>query len=260
MKAKKKYGQHFLVNEGAIEQIADAILKHLPVCKNIAEIGPGKGAISKKLTASDAALKFVEIDPDMVYYLIQNLGIDPNSIVQENILDTNPHKIFDGEPFILSGNYPYNISSQILFWMMSAHEIIPVMIGMFQKELAVRICASPGNKQYGILSVLVQAIYDVRIILKLSAGSFSPPPKVDSAVIECIKKPNLVIDYNQKLFRRIVKATFNHRRKMISNTLKSMVADRTVFEKEIFKKRPEHLSVEDFIYLTNFLEGNIVKS
>jgi len=258
LKAKKKYGQHFLVNEGAIEQIADAIAKAAINCKKIVEVGPGKGAISSKLMVSGNAIKFIEIDPDMVYVLINNLNIDPESIVQQNILDTNPFELHDGQPFVLAGNYPYNISSQILFWMMSAHDFIPEMIGMFQKEVAVRICSQPGNKQYGILSVLVQAIYDVKIILRLSAGSFNPPPKVDSAVIRCSKKPNLVIDYNQKLFKRIVKATFNHRRKMISNTLKGIVKDESVFEQEIFRKRPEHLSVEDFIYLTNLLDGNTV--
>ena len=258
MKAKKKYGQHFLINEGAIEQISNAILSSAKGIKNITEVGPGKGAISSRLITSDNQIKFIEIDPDMVYYLIKNLNIDPDHIVQENILDTNPYELFNGEPFVLSGNYPYNISSQILFWMMSAHEIIPEMIGMFQKEVAVRICSEPGNKQYGILSVLVQAIYDVKIILKLSAGSFSPPPKVDSAVIRCSTKPNLVIDYNQKLFKRIVKATFNHRRKMISNTLKGIVKDESVFKEEIFRQRPEHLAVKDFIYLTNLLEGNVV--
>ena len=238
--------------------IANEVLHASQSCNQIVEIGPGKGAITRHFLKKGLDLKLVEIDQDMIRHLVQAFGISPEIIISQNILEVNPYEIHPNKDFILFGNFPYNISSQILFWMLSAHEIIPEMIGMFQKEVAFRICSKPGNKQYGILSVLVQAIYDVEVVLELPSTSFNPAPKVDSAVIRCKVKDNLQLNYNQKIFKRIVKTTFNHRRKMLSTTLKHIVSDRSALNLDIFSKRPEHLSVEDFIYLTNLLEENIV--
>jgi len=254
LRAKKKYGQHFLVDQVAIDTIADTVLNCAGPIGKILEIGPGKGALTKGILSKENELKLVEIDQDMVNYLMSQLNIPAQQIIEDNVLNLNPFDIFQKEPFVLCGNFPYNISSQILFWMLSAHDIIPNMVGMFQKEVAIRIAANEGNKQYGILSVLVQSIYDVELITTLPASSFSPPPKVDSAVIKCSLRKEPIKDLNFKLLKRVVKTTFNHRRKMLRSTLKHILADREVLNQPIFSMRPEHLSVEAFVSLSNKIE------
>ena len=254
LRAKKKYGQHFLVDQVAIDTIADTVLKCAKPIGKILEIGPGKGALTKGILSEENELKLVEIDQDMVNYLMSQLNIPAQQIIEDNVLNLNPFDVFDKEPFVLCGNFPYNISSQILFWMLSAHDIIPNMVGMFQKEVAIRIAANEGNKQYGILSVLVQSIYDVELITTLPASSFSPPPKVDSAVIKCSLRKVPIKNLNFKLLRRVVKTTFNQRRKMLRSTLKHILTDREVLNEPIFSMRPEHLSVEAFVSLSNKIE------
>ena len=254
MKAKKKYGQHFLVDQLAIDTIADSVLSCAEPVGKILEIGPGRGALTKAINSGEYDLKLVEIDQDMIKILHNNLGFPEEQIIEDSVLNVNPYDTFSGEAFVLCGNFPYNISSQILFWMLSAHKIIPNMVGMFQKEVALRIAAKEGNKQYGILSVLVQSIYDVELILTLPATSFDPPPKVDSAVIVCSLRKEPIENLDFKLLRRIVKATFNQRRKMLRSTLKHIVENREILEDEIFSMRPEQLSVEAFVSLSKKIE------
>ncbi len=252
MKAKKSYGQHFLINENLARNIAEAAME-LADRYPILEIGPGKGVLTKYLYGKTLRFKAVEADLDMVEYLYETFpGIDLH-IVYDDILKLDLKKIFE-EEYILFGNFPYNISSRILFKMIDNRQKIPVMIGMFQKEVAERIIAVPGNKQYGILSVLVQAYYTGKIIFKVKPGSFSPPPKVDSAVIVLERKDGFVLDCNESLFKTVVKSTFGKRRKMIRNTLKSLVKDSDVLKDDFFTKRPEQLSLENFVELTNKIE------
>ncbi len=255
MRAKKSYGQHFLINESLARNIAETAIE-LSEAYPVLEIGPGKGVLTKYLYEENIIFKSVEADLDMIEYLHGKFpGIDIH-LIYEDILKLDLNEVFENE-FILFGNFPYNISSQILFKMIDYKNKIPVLIGMFQKEVAERIIANPGNKEYGILSVLVQAYYKGKIIFKVKPGSFNPPPKVDSAVIKLERKDKLELDCDESLFKTIVKSTFNQRRKMIRNTLKSLVNDNEVLKDDFFKKRPEQLSIDDFIELTNKIEPYI---
>lgn len=253
IRAKKSYGQHFLINESIAESIAGEaieISKKYPVL----EIGPGKGVLTKYLYESMIRFISVEADIEMIEYLHSKYqGIELHLLFRD-FLKLNFNDVFPDEEFVLFGNFPYNISSQIIFKMIENHGRIPALIGMFQKEVAERIVAGPGSKDYGILSVLTQAHYSGKIILRVKPGSFSPPPKVDSSVIRLERKENPELDCNEKLFKSIVKITFNQRRKMIRNTLKSIVNDSDFLQDEFFNNRPEQLSLEDFVYLTNIIE------
>lgn len=256
MKAKKSYGQHFLVNENLAKNIADTAIE-LSDKYPVLEIGPGKGVLTKYFYEKKINFKSVEADMDMIEYLHSTYpGISINLIFKD-ILKLDLNEVFD-EEFVLFGNFPYNISSQILFKMIEYKYKIPVLIGMFQREVAERIIASPGNKEYGILSVLVQAYYSGKIIFRVKPGSFSPPPKVDSAVIKLERKEKFELDCNETLFKTIVKSTFNKRRKMIRNTLKSLINDDEILKDDFFKKRPEQLSLDEFVELTNVIEGRLV--
>jgi len=256
LKAKKSYGQHFLVNENLAKNIADTAIE-LSDKYPVLEIGPGKGVLTKYFYEKKINFKSVEADMDMIEYLHSTYpGISINLIFKD-ILKLDLNEVFD-EEFVLFGNFPYNISSQILFKMIEYKYKIPVLIGMFQREVAERIIASPGNKEYGILSVLVQAYYSGKIIFRVKPGSFSPPPKVDSAVIKLERKEKFELDCNETLFKTIVKSTFNKRRKMIRNTLKSLINDDEILKDDFFKKRPEQLSLDEFVELTNVIEGRLV--
>jgi len=218
------------------------------------EIGPGKGALTMRLIGKGQQVHCVEVDEDMVTHLEkQNLKIQ---IIQSDVLDLNPFEVLDGKPFFLCGNYPYNISSQILFWMLSAKDMIPVMVGMYQYEVAERILSEPDSKKYGILSVLCQAYYDCEFLLEVPPESFNPEPKVRSAVIKLTRNKTKELDCDEKLFKRIVKMGFGQRRKKLSNSLKSLSEDRTIYEHSLFTKRPEHLSVQDFVTITQILNKN----
>jgi len=232
MKAKKSFGQHFLTNEAMAKKIAQSLLCSESV-QRVLEIGPGKGVLTKYLAEMYPELKVVEADKDMVDYLV------------------DLSKVFDGEPFCMIGNYPYNISSQILFKMVQYRDFVPEMVGMFQKEVADRVIAPPGSKTYGVISVLVQAYYSGSLVMNVAPGNFNPPPKVQSAVIRLLRKENFRLECDEKLFRTIVKSTFQQRRKMLRNTLKPLVTDAGILEDTFFNSRPEQLSVEDFVILTN---------
>jgi len=252
MKAKKSYGQHFLKEESIAKKIVESLSLHTEV-NNILEVGPGKGMLTKHLitTYPEHTLKVVEADKDMVAYLEEHYPDLSSAIIQEDFLKIDLATIYE-EPFLLIGNYPYNISSQILFKMLNNKAAIPQMVGMFQKEVAKRVVAGPNNKVYGILSVLMQAFYKTEYLFTVKAGSFSPPPKVQSAVIRLQRKENYDdIGCDEQLFRRVVKTTFGKRRKMIRNTLKPFLPKDVLFSDDFFQKRPENLILEEFVELTN---------
>lgn len=249
MKAKKSFGQHFLINEPLSEKIANSLLMESDV-KNVLEIGPGKGVLTKYLLQQDINLRVVEADKDMVQYLETNYPKLQGNIIFLDFLKLNMKKVFDGQPFYMIGNYPYNISSQILFKMVKYRELIPEMVGMFQKEVSDRVIAPPGSKTYGVVSVLIQAYYTGETVVKVNPGSFNPPPKVMSSVIRLKRKENFELGCDYGFFRTVVKTAFGQRRKMLRNTLKGLVKDPALLKEPYFTKRPEELGVEEFVDLT----------
>lgn len=253
MKAKKSYGQHFLTNEAYAKEIAGSFT-HREEKINVLEIGPGKGFLTKYLVGHFDHFKVVEADPDMVNYLKKTFPSLQSDIIFLDFLKLSMEKVFDGQPFYVIGNFPYNISSQILIKMVNHHDLVPQMVGMFQKEVADRVIAPPGSKTYGVISVLVQAFYTGELLFNVGPQHFNPPPKVNSAVIRLTRKEDTTLGCNERLFRHIVKATFNQRRKMLRNTLKPLVEDESVLSAAYFDQRPEQLSVQDFVYIVKTLE------
>lgn len=249
MRAKKSFGQHFLINEPLAEKIATSLLMESDV-RNVLEIGPGKGVLTKYLLQQDIDLRVVEADKDMVAYLESNYPKLQDNIIFLDFLKLDMSKVFDGQPFYLIGNYPYNISSQILFKMVKHRELIPEMIGMFQKEVSDRVIAPPGSKTYGVVSVLIQAYYTGETVVKVNPGSFNPPPKVMSSVIRLKRRENYELGCDYSFFRTVVKTAFGQRRKMMRNTLKGLVKDSALLKEPSFTKRPEELGVEEFVELT----------
>lgn len=251
-RAKKSYGQHFLKDEGFAKLIVEqacSLSSDLPIL----EVGPGKGVLTKYLIDLNRSFKAVEADPEMYDYLMENYPGMENHLLFGDFLKVNIDAIFPDQSYILFGNFPYNISSQILIRMLHHRKSIPFMVGMFQKEVAERVVAPSGSKTYGRISVMVQAHYTGKILLNLGPASFSPPPKVDSAVILLERKPDLEIGCDEKLFKQIVSLGFSQRRKMLRNTLKSIVIDNEFLQQDVFTKRPEQLSVEEFIELTKMI-------
>ena len=248
---KKRFGQNFLTNDKIAEDIVSFLSDSKT--KTILEIGPGKGILTKNLIKkSNKKKKFIEIDSDCIEYLkIKFDGIDDDLINKDFLkIDLN---LFD-KPISIIGNFPYNISSQILFKIYENKNIINEMVGMFQLEVAERICSNFGTKKYGILSVLIQAFFEVKMMKKIKPQSFYPIPNVDSAVIR-INKKNDSINCNEILFKKIVKQSFGQRRKTLRNSLKIFNIPDIKKEDTIFAKRPEQLSVSDFIYLTNLVDN-----
>ncbi|MFZ1750522.1 MAG: 16S rRNA (adenine(1518)-N(6)/adenine(1519)-N(6))-dimethyltransferase RsmA [Saprospiraceae bacterium] len=254
MKAKKSFGQHFLIDESIAENIATSLVNHDHI-PNVLEIGPGKGVLTKYLSKQNINFKVIEADKDMVAYLTDNKILKEDQIIFLDFLKLNMHKVFDDQPFCLIGNFPYNISSQILFKMINSKELVPEMVGMFQKEVADRVVAPPGSKTYGIISVLVQAHYTGETIIDVPPDSFSPPPKVQSSVIRLTRKADYELPCDDKLFRSVVKTAFSQRRKMLRNTLKTFVTDVKMLEDVFYTKRPEQLSVQDFVDITTKLSN-----
>lgn len=224
--------------------------------KNILEIGPGKGALTKYLLKEkELNFKAVEADRDMVQYLSENYGVTEDQLIQEDFLKLPLDKVFEKEQFSIVGNFPYNISSQILFRIDKYKDLVPMMIGMFQKEVAERVVSKEGSKVYGVTSVLLQASYDATMLFHVSPGSFFPVPKVTSSVIMLKRKENYVLPCNEKLFKAVVKASFNQRRKMLRNSVKPFVKTEEVLSHEYMKRRPEQMSLEDYFELTNIIEN-----
>lgn len=251
VKPKKHLGQHFLIDEKISEQISNAISKSNKI--NLLEIGPGTGALTKFLLHENIDLISYELDVESITYLKNTF---PTLIVyNEDILKTDWTKIFKGN-YSVTGNFPYNISSQILFKIYENRTIIDEMVGMFQKEVAERVCSGPGTKKYGILSVLIQAYYDAEYLFTVNEEVFNPPPKVKSGVIKITRNNIFKLDCDEKLFFRVVKAIFNQRRKMARNSLKSLLGDKKI-DHVLLTKRPEELSIENFTEITKMIESKI---
>ena len=218
----------------------------------VLEVGPGMGVLTQYILKKERPFKVVEIDRESVPYLHEHFPELGNNVIEADFLKMNLETVFDGKPFVLTGNYPYNISSQIFFKMVEHKELIPCCTGMIQKEVAERMAAKPGSKAYGVLSVLIQAWYDVEYLFTVHENVFNPPPKVKSAVIRLTRNGKSELGCDEVLFRRIVKTVFTMRRKMMRNGMKQIVGkDSPLLVDPIFNLRPEQLSVEDYINLTN---------
>ena len=250
VKPKKFLGQHFLTDLDIASRIADTVdeVKDIPVL----EVGPGMGVLTQFLMKKNRELKVVEIDRESVEFLNKNFTGLQGKIIEEDFLKMNLSDTFEGQQFVLTGNYPYNISSQIFFKMLEYKELIPCCTGMIQKEVAERMAAAPGSKAYGVLSILIQAWYDVEYLFTVDEHVFNPPPKVKSAVIRLKRNGMQNLGCDERLFRRTVKTVFTMRRKMMRNGMKQIVgADHPMLADPIFNKRPEQLSIQDFVELTN---------
>ncbi len=262
VRPKKNLGQHFLVDLSIARRIADTVdvpFSDIPVL----EVGPGMGVMTQFLTRKERPLKVVEIDRESVDYLTANHIVDAQQIIAGDFLRMDLSEVFGGQTFVLTGNYPYDISSQIFFKMLDNKDLIPCCTGMIQHEVALRMAAQPGNKQYGILSVLIQAWYDVEYLFTVPPDVFNPPPKVQSAVIPMVRNKVSNIGCDEQLFRRIVTTTFNQRRKMLRVSLKQLLKpDSSLLDpsSEVNKQysqfltlRPEQLSIAQFVELTNLV-------
>ncbi|MGK0494318.1 MAG: 16S rRNA (adenine1518-N6/adenine1519-N6)-dimethyltransferase [Maribacter sp.] len=257
VRAKKHLGQHFLKDEGIAKQIAETLtLKH---CTNVIEIGPGTGVLTKYLLLQEIDLVAMDLDADSIIYLNHNFPLEHPKVLQGkgsfkviegDFLKYDLHSLFGEEQFAITGNFPYNISTQIVFKMLEMRQQIPEFSGMFQKEVAQRICSSHGSKAYGILSVLAQAFYDAEYLFTVHPQVFDPPPKVQSGVLRLTRKTGFELPCDEKLFYTVVKTAFNQRRKTLRNSLKSLALSDILKEDAIFDQRPEQLAVADFIALT----------
>ena len=281
VRPKKNLGQHFLTDLSIAKRIADTVdepFADLPVL----EVGPGMGVMTQFLVEKPRPLKVVEIDRESVAYLSEKFSwrvecegrsenthvagsapdsnllppstLHPPRIIMGDFLRMDLHEVFDGQPFVLTGNYPYDISSQIFFKMLDNKDLIPCCTGMIQHEVALRMASQPGNKQYGILSVLIQAWYHVEYLFTVGSEVFNPPPKVQSAVIRMTRNEVTDLGCDEQLFRRVVKTVFGQRRKMLRVSLKQLLpAESSFFEKHasLLTRRPEQLSIPEFVALTN---------
>jgi 16S rRNA (adenine1518-N6/adenine1519-N6)-dimethyltransferase len=251
VRAKKHLGQHFLKDESIAERIADGL--DYTLAPRTLEIGPGTGVLTKYILKKKTDTYVVEIDTESVAYLRLHYIQLSNKIIEADFLKENLESHLS-YPFNLIGNFPYNISTQILFKALELKNHIPQIVGMFQKEVAERICADPGSKVYGIISVLLQAFYKCEYLFTVSETVFSPPPKVKSGVIRLTRNDVMHLSCDEALFTRVVKTAFNQRRKTLRNALKSLNLEYTHVSEEILQLRAERLSVQDFIALTISLE------
>ena len=273
VRPKKNLGQHFLVDLDIARRIADTVdqpFADLPVL----EVGPGMGVMTQYLVQKPRPLKVVEIDRESVEYLKEHFLMfsrneeggtrkDEREIISGDFLRMDLNEVFGGQQFVLTGNYPYDISSQILFKMLDNKDLIPCCTGMIQHEVAVRMASQPGNKQYGILSVLIQAWYNVEYLFTVEPDVFNPPPKVQSAVIRMTRNEVTDLGCDEALFKRIVKTTFNQRRKMLRVSLRQLLPkDSPLFSQheEFLTLRPEQLSISQFVELTNIVADNLSSS
>lgn len=248
VKAKKHLGQHFLNDESIAQRIADSLT--LTGYKKVLEIGPGMGVLTKYLLEKPIETYVIEIDTESVDYLRTHYLKLSDKIISQDFLKYDISKDLGKEPFAIIGNFPYNISTQIVFKTLELRDQIPEFSGMFQKEVAERICSKKGSKVYGILSVLAQAFYDVEYLFTVDEHVFTPPPKVKSGVMRMIRKENYQLPCSEKLLFTVVKTAFNQRRKTLRNSLKSLNLSDILRNDSIFDLRPEQISVEQFIELT----------
>jgi 16S rRNA (adenine1518-N6/adenine1519-N6)-dimethyltransferase len=253
VRPKKNLGQHFLVDLNIAKRIADTVDEPYPTLP-VLEVGPGMGVMTQFLVEKTRPLKVVEIDRESVAYLKNTLpSLD---IISGDFLRMDLNEVFGGQQFVLTGNYPYDISSQIFFKMLDNKDLIPCCTGMIQHEVAVRMAAAPGNKQYGILSVLIQAWYNVEYLFTVDPDVFNPPPKVQSAVIRMTRNQTTDLGCDWQLFRRVVKTTFNQRRKMLRVSLRQLLPkDSSLFTSHasLLSLRPEQLTIPQFVELTNLV-------
>lgn len=252
VKPKKFLGQHFLTDLSVAERIADTLKDY--VGTPVLEVGPGMGVLTQYLIAKGHDLKVVELDRESVDYLHANFPELEGKVIGEDFLQLDLASMYDGQ-FCIIGNYPYNISSQIFFKVLDYRDQVVCCSGMLQKEVAERIAAGPGSKTYGILSVLLQAWYDIEYLFTVSEHVFNPPPKVKSGVIRLVRNNVRELGCDESMFKTIVKLSFGQRRKTLRNSLRSFAKNPEVLTDEIFNKRPEQLSVAEFICLTNLLKG-----
>lgn len=248
VRAKKHLGQHFLKDEDVAKKIADTLT--LNGYKNILEIGPGMGVLTKYLLEKPVTTYVCEIDSESVNYLRAHYLQLSDKIIEKDFLKYDLTTTFQQEPFAIIGNFPYNISTQIVFKTLEMRDQIPEFSGMFQKEVAQRICAPHGNKTYGILSVLTQVFYEAEYLFTVPPDVFDPPPKVESGVMRLIRKENYTLPCDEKLFFRVVKTAFQQRRKTLRNSLKTFNLSDNLKEDVIFGQRPEQISVQQFVELT----------
>ncbi|MBR2102750.1 MAG: 16S rRNA (adenine(1518)-N(6)/adenine(1519)-N(6))-dimethyltransferase RsmA [Prevotella sp.] len=256
VRPKKNLGQHFLTDLGVAKAIADTV----DACPDIPvlEVGPGMGVMTQFLVEKPRPLKVVEIDRESVEYLNEHFPRLRENIIGADFLRMDLEEVFGGQKFVLTGNYPYDISSQIFFKMLDNRQLIPSCTGMIQHEVALRMAAQPGNKAYGILSVLMQAWYDVEYLFTVEPHVFNPPPKVQSAVIRLTRNNVQQLGCDERLFKRLVKTVFNQRRKMLRVSIKPFFNDRQpgadFFAGPMMTMRPEQLTISQFVELTNLVE------
>lgn len=255
VKAKKHLGQHFLNDENIAKKIADTL--SLNGYKKVLEIGPGMGVLTKYLLEKDTTTYVIEIDSESVDYLKSSyLSLAPR-IIEKDFLKYDLKAVFNDEPFAIIGNFPYNISTQIVFKLLEMRDQIPEFSGMFQKEVAQRICSKEGSKVYGILSVLAQAFYHAEYLFTVPASVFNPPPKVESGVLRLFRKQDYTLPCDESLFFKVVKTAFQQRRKTLRNSLKTFNLSDNLKANAIFGKRPEQLSVQEFIELTQCIKKDL---
>ena len=254
VRPKKALGQHFLVDLSIAERIADTLQGY--VGSPVLEVGPGMGVLTEFLLAKGHDLRVVELDGESVDYLERNFPQLDGRIIADDFLRLDLGAIYDGQ-FCIIGNYPYNISSQIFFKVLDYRDRVVCCSGMLQKEVAERITAKPGSKTYGILSVLLQAWYDCEYLFTVSEHVFNPPPKVKSGVIRLTRNSATTLGCDEAKFKTVVKTAFGQRRKTLRNSLKSLIGDATIAADPIFNRRPEQLSVDDFVNLTNLIFGQV---
>jgi 16S rRNA (adenine1518-N6/adenine1519-N6)-dimethyltransferase len=274
VRPKKNLGQHFLTDLDIARRIADTVDTPYPALP-VLEVGPGMGVLTQFLAEKPRILQVVEIDAESVEYLHNNYGwevvttLKPQAaaegattkrekplIIAGDFLRMDLRQLFGGGQFVLTGNYPYDISSQIFFKMLDNRDLIPCCTGMIQHEVAVRMAAAPGSKQYGILSVLIQAWYNVEYLFTVEPSVFNPPPKVQSAVIRMTRNDVQQLGCDEVLFRRVVKTTFNQRRKMLRVSLRQLLPPDSSFfaqNADLLTRRPEQLTISEFIALTNLV-------
>ncbi len=260
VRPKKNLGQHFLTDLTIARRIADTV----DACPDIPvlEVGPGMGVMTQYLVEKPRPFKVVEIDRESVAYLNEHFPRLRANILGEDFLRMDLQQVFEGQQFVLTGNYPYDISSQIFFKMLDNRDLIPCCTGMIQHEVALRMASKPGTKAYGILSVLIQAWYDVEYLFTVEPSVFNPPPKVQSAVIRMTRNKVERLDCDEQLFKRVVKTVFNQRRKMLRVSLRQIFdsqhpASEGFFQQDVMTRRPEQLTIQEFVDLTNSVEKEL---
>lgn len=254
VRAKKQFGQHFLTDEIIAEDIVKSLTSHSGY-KIVLEVGPGMGVLTKYLiTKQEFDTYVIDIDRDSIAYLKKHFPILQHKIIEGDFLALDLPALFNNQPFAVIGNFPYNISTEILFTVLDHKNLVPEVVGMFQKEVAERIASKPKNKTYGITSVLLQAYYDIEYLFTVHEHVFNPPPRVKSAVIRLKRNAVQQLDCNEKLFKQVVKAGFNQRRKTLRNSIKAFQLKPEFSTHPYLTKRAEELSVADFVALTNMIE------